>query len=96
MGSEKIHKGSCFCGEVQFEVSGEPAGMGYCHCESCRHWSAGPVNAFTLWNPQSLKAHDPKINHAAVLQTILRGKSPRAAPKLARQAAKRQRATVPT
>jgi hypothetical protein len=28
--------------------------MGYCHCESCRHWSAGPVNAFTLWNPESL------------------------------------------
>jgi hypothetical protein len=55
MASEKIHEGSCFCGEVQFEVSGEPAGMGYCHCESCRHWSAGPVNAFTLWNPQSLK-----------------------------------------
>lgn len=23
--------------------------MGYCHCESCRQWSAGPVNAFTLW-----------------------------------------------
>ncbi len=44
MGSEKIHKGSCFCGGVQFEVSGEPAGMGYCHCESCRQWSAGPVN----------------------------------------------------
>ena len=22
--------------------------MGYCHCASCRHWSAGPVNAFTL------------------------------------------------
>src|ERR1700748_678480 len=55
MASEKIFKGACFCGEVQFEVSGEPAGMGYCHCESCRHWSAGPVNAFTLWNPQSLK-----------------------------------------
>ncbi|HTV53007.1 MAG TPA: GFA family protein [Steroidobacteraceae bacterium] len=46
--------GSCFCGEVQFEVSGEPVAMGYCHCESCRHWSAGPVNAFTLWQPQSL------------------------------------------
>ena len=25
--------------------------MGYCHCESCRHWSAGPVNAFSLWQP---------------------------------------------
>jgi hypothetical protein len=23
--------------------------MGYCHCEDCRAWSAGPVNAFTLW-----------------------------------------------
>jgi hypothetical protein len=26
----------CFCGAVQFEVAGEPAAMGYCHCESCR------------------------------------------------------------
>jgi hypothetical protein len=29
--------------------------MGYCHCESCRHWSAGPVNAFTLWSPEAVK-----------------------------------------
>ena len=29
--------------------------MGYCHCDSCRHWSAGPVNAFTLWKPESVK-----------------------------------------
>jgi hypothetical protein len=28
--------------------------MGYCHCESCRHWSAGPVNAFSLWKPESV------------------------------------------
>jgi hypothetical protein len=41
--------GSCFCGAVEIAVSGAPAAMGYCHCESCRHWSAGPVNAFTLW-----------------------------------------------
>ncbi len=49
------HVGRCFCGAVEFSVSGEPAAMGYCHCESCRHWSAGPVNAFTLWNPDALK-----------------------------------------
>ena len=55
MGNENIQKGSCFCGEVEFEISGEPAGMGYCHCSSCRHWSAGPVNAFTLWKPEALK-----------------------------------------
>ncbi len=48
-------KGSCFCGSVQLAISGEPAGMGYCHCESCRTWSAAPVNAFTLWKPESVK-----------------------------------------
>jgi hypothetical protein len=48
-------KGACFCGAVQFTGSGEPAGMGYCHCESCRSWSAGPVNAFTLWKPDALR-----------------------------------------
>jgi len=29
--------------------------MGYCHCESCRQWSAGPVNAFSLWKPESVR-----------------------------------------
>jgi hypothetical protein len=29
--------------------------MGYCHCSSCRSWSAGPVNAFTLWPPEAVK-----------------------------------------
>jgi hypothetical protein len=55
MSNEKIHTGACFCGDVQFEVSGLPAAMGYCHCSSCRHWSAGPVNAFTLWKPEALR-----------------------------------------
>jgi len=49
------HRGTCFCGAVELEVSGEPAAMGYCHCESCRAWSAGPVNAFTLWPPGQVR-----------------------------------------
>ena len=55
MKNGKSYKGACFCGAVQFTVSGEPAGMGYCHCESCRSWSAGPVNAFTLWKPAAVQ-----------------------------------------
>src|SRR5512141_1237448 len=47
--------GSCFCGTVQFTVTGEPVVMGYCHCDSCRRWSAGPVNAFSLWKPEAVK-----------------------------------------
>lgn len=50
-----MYRGGCFCGSVQFTVRGEPVGMGYCHCESCRSWSAAPVNAFTLWKPESLE-----------------------------------------
>jgi hypothetical protein len=29
--------------------------MGYCHCASCRSWSAAPVNAFTLWQKENVK-----------------------------------------
>jgi hypothetical protein len=49
------HLGTCFCGAVAVEVSGEPEGMGYCHCASCRSWSGGPVNAFSLWKPENVK-----------------------------------------
>jgi hypothetical protein len=51
----KEYTGGCFCGAVEFTVSGEPAAMGYCHCESCRRWSASPVNAFTLWKPEAVQ-----------------------------------------
>ncbi len=29
--------------------------MGYCHCGSCRSWSGGPVNAFSLWKPEAVR-----------------------------------------
>lgn len=45
----------CFCGAVEFTVSGEPVAMGYCHCSSCRHWSAAPLHAFSMWRPESVK-----------------------------------------
>ena len=49
-----MHFGSCFCGAVELQVSGEPEAMGYCHCRSCRSWSGGPVNAFSLWKPEAV------------------------------------------
>ncbi len=52
---ERSFKGQCFCGAVELSVRGEPVGAGYCHCASCRSWSAGPVNAFTLWKPEAVK-----------------------------------------
>ena len=49
------HMGMCFCGAVKIEAEGSPEAMGYCHCRSCRSWSGGPVNAFTLWKPEAVK-----------------------------------------
>jgi len=54
MPQEKTFKGRCFCGAVELQVTGGPVAAGYCHCASCREWSAGPVNAFTLWPPSAL------------------------------------------
>jgi hypothetical protein len=49
------HEGRCFCGAVHITVTGNPEVMGYCHCDSCRTWSAAPVNAFTLWKYDAVK-----------------------------------------
>ena len=49
------YEGGCFCGAVHVAVTGDAVAAGYCHCASCRSWSAGPVNAFTLWKPEQVK-----------------------------------------
>jgi hypothetical protein len=55
MDEAKVYAGKCFCGAVELTVTGEPVAMGYCHCNSCREWSAGPVNAFSLWPPEAVR-----------------------------------------
>jgi hypothetical protein len=57
-----VHKGKCFCGAVEITVEGDAVAAGYCHCASCRSWSAGPVNAFTLWKPDAVKITKGKEN----------------------------------
>jgi hypothetical protein len=58
------HVGNCFCGAVEVTVEGDPEGMGYCHCQSCRSWSGGPVNAFSLWKPAAVSVTDGEENIA--------------------------------
>jgi len=50
----ETHKGRCYCGAVEIEMRGEPLEMGYSHCENCRHYSAAPVSAFTLWKKENV------------------------------------------
>ena len=63
------HKGACFCGRVRIEVAGKPEAMGYCHCASCRSWSAGPVNAFSLWKPDAVRVVSGAENIATFKKT---------------------------
>jgi len=38
-------RGSCLCGAVKFEVTGEPTDIGMCHCSKCRKVSGVASNA---------------------------------------------------
>lgn len=49
------YKGACFCGAVEFEATGAPAVIGYCHCDDCKVWSGAPINAFSLWAPDHVR-----------------------------------------
>lgn len=65
----ELHKGSCLCGAVRFEVQGALASPSACHCTRCRkhtgHYEAGtdvPRSAVTVtgedkvtWFPSSGK-----------------------------------------
>lgn len=73
MSETTTYEGQCFCGTVQLTATGTPKAMGYCHCESCRHWSAGPVNAFTLWNSENVQIHkgsEHLVSYQKTAQTL--------------------------
>jgi hypothetical protein len=63
------YQGACFCGAVHLAVTGQPRAMGYCHCRSCRSWSAGPVNAFALWPPEAVTVTKGKEHVATYCKT---------------------------
>jgi hypothetical protein len=39
-------EGGCLCGAVRFVASGQPKGVYWCHCQSCRKHSGAPVSVF--------------------------------------------------
>lgn len=56
-----MHRGSCLCGGVRFEVSGELPGPDACHCTKCRkhsgHYYAGtdvPKTALSILEGEEL------------------------------------------
>lgn len=38
-------QGSCLCGAVTYEVTGDPMFVGYCHCSRCRRFTGAAAEA---------------------------------------------------
>jgi hypothetical protein len=43
--STSIHRGSCLCDTVHYEVHGELGALVYCHCKRCRKATGSAFNA---------------------------------------------------
>lgn len=41
-------KGGCYCGEIRYDITGEPVGKSQCHCRECQYIAGGGANFFLL------------------------------------------------
>ncbi|MBI5115840.1 GFA family protein [Candidatus Poribacteria bacterium] len=48
-------RGSCLCGSVQYEISGEPAKFYHCHCQRCRKATGTGHASNLLVKPGAIK-----------------------------------------
>ena len=44
-----VRTGRCQCGEVRYEVDGEPLRVGLCHCTDCRQTSGSAFTMYAVW-----------------------------------------------
>lgn len=41
--------GGCNCGQVRYEIEGDPIRIGLCHCETCRKETGSAFSYFGVW-----------------------------------------------
>ena len=54
-----MHKGSCLCNSIRYQIDGELSEFGYCHCQSCRKASGSAYGANIGVNRQDFLLRDP-------------------------------------
>jgi hypothetical protein len=54
-------EGGCLCGAVRFVATGQPKGVAWCHCESCRKHSGAPVSVFVAYERTAYTVTKGKI-----------------------------------
>lgn len=46
--------GGCHCGEVRYEVEGDPYTHALCHCSDCRRHAGAPMVGWTMYPQEAL------------------------------------------
>ena len=54
-------EGRCLCGNVRFVATGEPTGVAWCHCQSCRRHSGAPVSVFVIFRRDAYTVTEGEI-----------------------------------
>src|SRR6267142_4295768 len=49
-GTTEQFEGGCLCGAIRFLATGQPKGVAWCHCQSCRKHSGAPVSVFVAFD----------------------------------------------
>jgi len=49
-----VLSGRCYCGATTFNSTQEPQAVAYCHCDSCRRSTGGPVAAFAALDEKAV------------------------------------------
>ncbi len=60
---QPVASGGCLCGNVRYEIWGDPAGVGYCHCRHCQLALGAPLNAWVAYEERfvSFLGDAPKV-----------------------------------
>lgn len=48
--------GGCQCGDVRYQVEGEPLRVGICHCTDCRQTTGSAFTLFAVWPRRAFRS----------------------------------------
>ena len=49
------YEGGCHCGEIRYQVNGEPDHVALCHCDDCRRSAGAPVVSFAAFKADDFR-----------------------------------------
>jgi len=60
-GTTDQFEGRCLCGAVRFIATGQPKGVYWCHCQSCRRHTGAPASVFVAFDRAAYRVTQGEI-----------------------------------